>query len=714
MTAFRIVLAVMFALLPVPQQPPAFEPLHADLTAAATLVNAAADYDGDDDIDLFVGFNGTPNRLLVNERGRLVDAAVKLGVDDARSTRAAAWGDYDADSDPDLLVGFAPAARPEGRADEGGGSAASVLTLYRNDRDRFTDVTVPAGITIPTGAVRQTSWVDVDADGDLDLYVGFRDRADVLFRNERGTFSDIAARVGLADPRKTVGAVWFDYDEDGDLDLYAAHMDGEPNGLYRNDGGTFTDVAAAAGLAWGGRARDDAANGTVRPCVADVDNDGRFDLFTANYGPNGLFLNRGGGRFEDVSAAWGVNIDGRYDTCTFSDFDQDGRLDLYVNGTVTGGVAYRDYLFRNTGSRFEEVTPDTLRGFAADHGALWADFDGDGAEDLALTGAGPLPLVLRNMLPPVAARRSIRVRVTDARGHAVRAGAEVRVYQSGTRLLLGARPVDSGSGYNAQNDIPLHFGIASAGRVDIEVTWPGGSRTPVRTAGVAVPSARPIVIRIPDSSGQPSPQRLSIAAARDRCIQFSEVKPGADGYRECRVSDFGELGVVDGQTYYNALYCLIPSWSQEGKGSCARGVAVFVRTGADEMLEVAFERANPEIGLSVYQKPAIVRTPAGTWLQLAIAVDGTGNGNESEYYLRQAGGWISIESQAWSAELEKRLPEGLEIRKGIWPDLTTMRAEAGLYRGGDANCCPTGGVARIRLVVRERRFVLDAVTFDSK
>jgi len=75
-------------------------------------------------------------------------------------------------------------------------------------------------------------------------------------------------------------------------------------------------------------------NGTVRPCAADVDGDGRFDLFTANYGPNGLFLNRGAGRFEDASAAWGIAIDSRYDTCAFADIDHDGRLDLYVNGVL--------------------------------------------------------------------------------------------------------------------------------------------------------------------------------------------------------------------------------------------------------------------------------------------------------------------------------------------------------------------------------------------
>jgi hypothetical protein len=445
---------------------PAFEPIQPDvLSAAGTFVNAFADYDGDGDLDLFVGLNGAANRLYRNDSGRFADVAPEAGIADARPTRAAAWGDVDADGDPDLLVGFAPGGGP-------------VLRLYRNTRGRFTDVTAAVGLAVDAGAVRQPAFVDLDADGDLDLFVAFRDRANAFFRNDGARFIEVAAQIGLADTRRSVGAVWLDIDEDGDLDLVVGEMDGDPNAVYRNEGGTFTDAGAGMGLAWGGRTARDAANGTVRPCAGDVNNDGRLDLFFANYGRNGLFLNRGPAGFEDVSRNWGVDADARFDTCALADYDNDGRLDLYVNGTVTGGVSHPDILFHNQGSSFARTTPDNIAALHADHGAQWADVDGDGDEDLALTGVGKasMPLVFRNMLDRLSARRSIRVRVLDRRGRATLAGAEVRVYGAATRNLIGMRLVDAGSGYNSQNDMPVQLGWTGDSRVDIEVTYPAAGR----------------------------------------------------------------------------------------------------------------------------------------------------------------------------------------------------------------------------------------------
>ncbi|MGQ0640575.1 MAG: CRTAC1 family protein, partial [Gemmatimonadaceae bacterium] len=430
-------------------------------------------------------------RLYRNENGSFSDVGAAAGVADARATRSAAWGDYDSDGDPDLLLGFAP-------------GVASILKLYRNDNGRFADVTAASSLTRTDSAgVRQFSWIDVDADGDLDLFVALRDRANALYRNEGGRFTDIAAQVGLADTRKSVGAIWLDYDDDGDLDLYVANQDGDANALMRNDGGRFSDVAPAAGVAWSGRLPNEPTNGTVRPCAADVNNDGRLDLFAANYGRNGLLLNKGDGTFEDVSARWGVAIDGRYDACAFSDFDHDGRIDLYVNGTVTGGISYRDYLFRNEGTRFADVTPEHVVKLQADHGVQWADFDRDGDEDLALTGARQdgMHFLLRNALAPNDASRSLAVRVLDTKGRSKRAGAVVRIYAGGTRRLLGTRLVDTGSGYNSQNDQALHFGLPlpAPATVDIEVAFPAAGRALRASARGVKPSeqrGRPITIMI--------------------------------------------------------------------------------------------------------------------------------------------------------------------------------------------------------------------------
>src|SRR5262245_16636249 len=141
---------------------PVFEPIQPDvLGAGSTFTNAFADYDNDGDPDMFVAFDGKPNRLYRNDKGTFTDIASTAGVADARPTRAAAWGDFDADGDPDLLLGFTPL------------KDGSVLKLYRNDAGKFADATASAGLAVATGAVRQPVFIDFDGDNDLDLFIGF-------------------------------------------------------------------------------------------------------------------------------------------------------------------------------------------------------------------------------------------------------------------------------------------------------------------------------------------------------------------------------------------------------------------------------------------------------------------------------------------------------------------------------------------------------------
>lgn len=464
--ALSVLSCTVLALLPACYGGSAPEPVHFALIDSATfaqggaLTDAWADFDADGDPDRFVGFNGTPSRLYRNDLVHgFTDVAAEVGLVVARSVRTSAWGDFDADGDPDLLLGFA--------------GEGPVTALYRNDGGSFVEVSGDVGLSLAEGMTRQASWVDVDSDGDLDLFLGMRDRENRLFiQDENGQFVDRAGDLGVADPRRTVGAVWVDL-SGGRLDLLVANMNGDPNALYlaRPDG--FTEALHLSGLRSGGRAVGDDAEGTVRPCVVDHDNDGAFDLFFANYGPNGLYVRQSDRSWENVAPRLGLAVDSRFDTCAWGDFDHDGTVDLYVNGTVGGETHYRDWLFRREGGvQYVDATPANLLALTASHGATWVDVDLDGDLDLSLAGAAEdgMHHILRNLLRPEFAWHSLQVRVLDGAGRATRPGSEVRLFAAGTDRLLGTRLVDTGSGYDAQSDLPVHFGLPGGQPVDVEIT----------------------------------------------------------------------------------------------------------------------------------------------------------------------------------------------------------------------------------------------------
>jgi len=466
------------------QEPVSFSPSpQPELATGGALVDAWADVDGDGDPDRFVGFNGAPSRLYRNDgSGGFVDVASELGLVVERPVRTGAWGDFDADGDPDLFLGFA--------------GEGPVTALYRNDGGALTEVSGEVGLRLAAGVTRQASWIDRDGDGDLDLFLAMRDGPNRLFENRLPEpFADVGGALGIGDARRSVGAVWLDVDQDGRLDVVVANMDGDANGvLVQRPDGSFTPWEGEASVRDGGRALGDEAQGSVRPCAVDYDNDGDLDLFFANYGPNGLFerTSRAGGPFVAVAAAVGLAIDSHYDTCTWGDFDHDGLPDLYVNGTVGGDVQYRDWLLRREGGgAFVDVTTPEILALASSHGARWIDVDLDGDLDLALAGAAEdgTHTVVVNLLRPERRIHALAVRILDADGHATLPGAEVRLYAAGTSRVLGTRLVDTGSGYDAQSDVPVHFGLRGPAPVDVEITTAGGGRRRVTERRTVEPAA---------------------------------------------------------------------------------------------------------------------------------------------------------------------------------------------------------------------------------
>ena len=475
-------------------EPVRFEAVQPELFGlGGALTDAWADFDLDGDPDRFVGFREGAGRLYEN-RGEsgFVDVAAAVGLVFEGSVRTSAWGDYDADGDPDLFLGFA------------GGEP--VTALFRNDGGRFTEAAAETGLAVTEGTTRQAAWIDYDRDGDLDLFLALRDRDNLLFRNEGPDgFLDVSAASGIGDSRRTVGALWFDADMDGDLDLVTANMNGDGNGLWRNDAGRFTDIAGGTPVESGGRVLGDEAQGSVRVCAPDVEPDGLFDLFFANYGPSALLRATAPGTWASPEPGDSLGTPSRYDTCVWGDFDNDGALDLYLNGTVGGDVHYRDHLYRRESghSFFSDVTPPELLELKASHGATWVDFDGDGDLDLALAGAAPdgMHHLMMNRLQAGYRWQSLAVRVLDGSGHATRPGAEVRLFDTGSGRLLGAGIVDTGSGYDAQSDLPLHFGIPGGRAVDVEITVIGAAgRQTGRVPEVdpAVVQNQPLVVWVDD------------------------------------------------------------------------------------------------------------------------------------------------------------------------------------------------------------------------
>jgi len=269
---------------------------------------------------------------------------------------------------------------------------SAVAAATPDGRVVFTDVTAASGITFKHLSAPEKRYIvesmsggaalfDFDGDGRQDIYLvnsltvataanPAAARSELWRNHGDGRFSDVSEKAGVAFPGWGMGVCTGDFDNDGWEDLYVTCFG--PNRLYRNNGdGTFTDVAPKAGVAdqrW-----------STGAAFGDYNNDGRLDLFVANYidfrldnlpefgkgkycqfkgigvqcGPRGLpgagdalYLNRGDGTFAEVSKRAGVSDpEGRYGMgVAWCDFDEDGRIDLYVANDQGP-----NYLYRNNG-----------------------------------------------------------------------------------------------------------------------------------------------------------------------------------------------------------------------------------------------------------------------------------------------------------------------------------------------------------------------------
>lgn len=227
-----------------------------------------------------------------------------------------AWADYDDDGDFDLYVVNYCLSAPSGE------SEAATSRLFRNENGRFTDVTAEAGVSNAGGRGMAARWADFDDDGHPDLYVTNVLGPNRLYRNHGdGTFRDIAVDANVAESVWSTGVCWGDYDRDGNVDLYVcSYVDYDTRGLPDSD------------ISY--QLQRDAVS------VPVALNPSSFDPL-----PNRLYRNLGNGFFEEVAAQIGVdNPEGRSFSASFTDFDGDGWLDLYVANDVSPNCLFRNLL----------------------------------------------------------------------------------------------------------------------------------------------------------------------------------------------------------------------------------------------------------------------------------------------------------------------------------------------------------------------------------
>ena len=395
-----------------------------------------ADFDGDGDLDLFLGgIDGDPSQVFANDgSGIFTDVTASSGFVGMTSlnTVSTAAGDYDRDGDLDIAL--AHWGSPRQAADPG-----ETETLWRNDSDangiQFTPVSASSGVAdglaldLPGVMGRDhdytfaPSFADIDADGHQDLLlVSDFGGSQVLLNNRDGTFLNITDAAIITD-ENGMGSAVGDYDGDGDFDWFVSSING--NRLYQNKGaGIFDNVTTAAGVGRGGWGWGS--------CFADFNGDGDLDIYQTN--------------------GWFTADDG-----TSDDFENDQTKLWIANGDGT---------FTDQAEAFEIDETEQGRGIVCD------DFDKDGDVDVVLLTTDPDQSIYywRNEL---ADDLYLSVSLTGLPPNTHAIGARIEV---DTRGETQSRLVGANSNFTSHNSTVQTFGLGDVDVVDtLRVTWPDGS-----------------------------------------------------------------------------------------------------------------------------------------------------------------------------------------------------------------------------------------------